>query len=72
MVECPFKKIRNATPVQLALPAPMPGRNPEPVSRRAPLPPQQRGARVGADRGRGQAYNLSAGEAETSDVIVEG
>ena len=37
MVECPFKKVRNATPVRLALPAPPPGRNPGPVSRRAPF-----------------------------------
>ena len=72
MVECPFKNVRNAKPVWLALPAPPPGRNPEPVGRRAPLPLQQRGARVGADRESGQAYNLSAGEAEASDVIVEG
>jgi len=44
MIECPFKKLRNTTPVQLALPAPPPGRKPEPVSRRAPFPPQQQGA----------------------------
>ena len=68
---CPFEKTWNAIPAPLALPAPPLGRNPEPIGRRAPLPPQQRGARVGADHGRGQAYNLSAGEAETSDVIVE-
>jgi len=72
MVKCPFKKLRNATPIRLALPAPPPGRNPEPVGRKAPLPPQQRGAGVGADRERGQAYYLSAGEAEASVVVTEG
>ena len=69
---CPFKRMWNATPAPLALPAPPPGRNPEPVGRRAPLPLQQRGARVGADRERGQAYYLSAREAEASVVIAEG
>ena len=72
MIECPFKKLRNATPVRLALPAPPPGRNPEPVGRRAPLPPQQRGSRIGVDRGRVQAYYLSAGEAEASVVVADG
>ena len=72
MIECPFKKLRNATPIRLALPVPPPRRNPEPVGRKAPLPPQQRGARVEVDRGRGQAYYLSPGEAEASVVIVEG
>ena len=68
----PFKRTWNTTPAPLALPVPSQRRNPEHVSRRAPLPPQQWRARVRADRGRGQAYNLSAEETEAFDVLVEG
>jgi len=52
-----------------ALPAPPLRRNPEPVGRRAPFPPQQhdqvqRGARPRADYSRGQVHNMAA---EVSD-----
>ena len=68
---CPFKRTYPtpstfpalATPP--ALPAPPLRRNPEPVDRRAPFPPQQhehpqRGARTRADPGRGQVYDMTA------------
>jgi len=73
--DCPFKRnypipptfpARAAPP---ALPAPPLRRNPEPIDRRAPFPPQQynhpqRGARPRADYGRGQVHNMAA---EVSD-----
>jgi len=49
------------------------------MARRAPPPPRQqvirpvqRGVRTAAGRGRGQAYNLTAEEAETSEEVVTG
>jgi len=71
MGDCPFKRIYPTPPIfsarasPQALPAPPLRRNPEPIDRRAPLPPQrydqpQRGARTGADHGRGQVYNMTA------------
>jgi len=72
--DCPFRRVGNMAPVRPALPAPpLPApplrRNPEPVDRRAPFPPQQydhpqRGARPRADYGRGQVHNMTA---EVSD-----
>ena len=73
--DCPFKRnypIPPAIPARAAppaLPAPPLRRNPEPVDRRAPFPPQQydhpqRGARPRADYGRGQVHNMAA---EVSD-----
>ena len=77
--DCPFRRVGNAAPVRPALPAPahpapaLPApplrRNPEPVDRRAPFPPQQyghqqRGMRTRADQGRGQTYILAAEASE--------
>jgi len=52
-------------------------RNPGPIDREAPLPPQQqtlgqaqRGPRTRVDRGKGKAYNLTTGEAESSGKVV--
>ena len=63
----------------LVPPAPIGQRNPRPVVKRSPLPsrqqvfcPIQRGARTAAGRGRGQAYNLTAEEAETSEEVITG
>jgi len=64
---------------QRVLPGPVGQRNQGPVMRRAlPLPPPhvvrpvQRGARTAAGRGRGQAYNLTAVEAEASEEVITG
>ena len=55
-----------------ALPAPPLRRNPEPIDRRVPFPPQQydqqRGMRIRADQGRGQGYIMAA---EASDDAAE-
>jgi len=71
-----------ALPTRAASPAfsaPPMRRNPRPVGRGAPPPPQcrtlgqaQRGPRTGVGRGRGQAYNLTAEEAEASGEVVAG
>ena len=68
--DCPFRRTGNVVPARPALPAPaLPApplrRNPEPVDRRAPFPPQQynqpqRGVRPRADYGRGQVHNMAA------------
>ena len=63
--DCPFRRVGNTTPVRPVLPAPPLRRNPEPVDRRAPFPPQQydqpqRGPRTRVDHGKGQVYNMSA------------
>ena len=61
----PFRRVGNTAPVWPVLPAPPLRRNPEPVDRRAPFPPQQydqpqRGPRTRVDHGKGQVYNMSA------------
>jgi len=81
--DCPFRRVGNIAPVRPAppapalpapaLPAPPLRRNPEPVDRRAPFPPQQydhpqRGMRTRADQGRGQVYIMAA---EASDDAAE-
>ena len=82
----PFKKTWNAAPTPPTLPArvappalsalPM-RRNLGPIGRGALLPPQrrtlgqaQRGPKTGVGCGRGQAYNLTAEEAEASGEVV--
>jgi len=73
--DCPHRKFIPVAPIRPALPAPahpapaLPApplrRNPEPVDRRVPFPPQQydyqqRGMRTRADQGRGQGYIMAA------------
>ena len=63
--DCPHRKFGHVAPVRPALPAPPLRRNPEPVDRRVPLPPQrydhqQRGMRPRADQGRGQVHVMAA------------
>ena len=64
---------------QRALPGPPGQRNQGPMIRRVPPPPPQqairpvqRGARTAAGRGRGQAFNLTEVEAETSEEVITG
>ena len=81
--DCLHRKFGHVAPVRPTLPAPahpapaLPApplrRNPEPVDRRVPLPPQrydhqQRGMRPRADQSRGQAYIMAA---EASDDTAE-
>jgi len=80
---CPYRKFGHVAPIRPALPAPahpapaLPApplrRNPEPVDRRVPFPPQQydyqqRGMRTRTDQGRGQGYVMAA---EASDDAAE-
>ena len=88
--DCPHRKFGHMTPARPALPAPahpapaLPApplrRNPEPVDRRVPFPPQQyahqqRGLRPRADQGRGQvhlmAVEASGDAAEWEDQYPE-
>ena len=78
MEDCPSRRTGNAP---LALPVPLERRNPGPVGRGAPLPPQQQvynqaqqrpGAAAGRGRGRGQAFNLTAEDAEVVGDVVAG
>ena len=64
---------------QRSLPGPLGQRNQGPVIRRALPPPSQqafrpvqRGVRTAAGRGRGQAFNLTEEEAETSEEVITG
>jgi len=81
--DCRFRRVENVAPVRPALPAParpapaLPApplrRNPEPVDRRVPLPPQRydhqyRGMRPRADQRRGQVHIMAA---EASDDAAE-
>ena len=81
--DCPHRKFGQVAPIRPALPAPahpapaLPApplrRNPGPVDRRAPFPPQQyghqqRGVRARADQGRGQVHFMAA---ETSGDAAE-
>ena len=74
--DCPIGRMNNAP---LALPAPPERRNPGPVGRGVPLPPQRQvynqahqrpGAAAGRGRGRGQAFNLTAEDAEVAGDVV--
>ena len=77
--DCPFKRTY-PTPSTLparvvlpALPAPPLRRNPEPIGRRVSLLAQQHNQlQRGARAGRGQAYNLSAEEAEALNEVMAG
>jgi len=81
--DCRFRRVENVALVRPALPAPvhpvpaLPApplrRDPGPIDRRAPFPPQQyghqqRGVRPSADQGRGQVHIMTA---ETSDDAAE-
>ena len=73
--DCQYRKFGHVAPVRPALPAPVHSapalpapplrRNPEPVDRRVPFPPQrydrqQRGMGARADQGRGQVHIMAA------------
>ena len=77
MKSCPHKRTWMMTWIFLALPAPSLPRNPGSVVRRAPLLPQQqvfcqvqKETRAASSHGKGQAYNLTAEEAETSKEVI--
>jgi len=75
MGDCPLKETKNDAPVRPALPAPPVMRNPWPFGRGAPLLSKQqaygqaqKGARVGTDGRRIQAYHLTVEEVRDQNV----